>query len=306
MKVLVLMGGTSTEREVSLRSGATVSKALSDAGYEVKTLDINPGNINEIAKSSPDVVYIALHGKGGEDGTIQGLLEYMQIPYTGPGVAASVICMDKILTKEVLVANGINTPKFLIYDKYTVDTLDVDKIVADLGLPIVIKAACQGSSIGVEIIYDKNEIKQSVERNLTFDNRVLLEQYVEGTEVTVPILGNEDLTVLPIIEIVSDNKFYDFQSKYTPGKSKHIIPANITDYEKNCIEQEAKRAYKCVGCTGLSRIDFIIDKNGTPFVIEINTIPGMTETSLFPDAAKHIGLSLPDLVSKIINLAFKK
>lgn len=307
-KVLVLMGGISTEREISLKSGTAVAKALADAGYIVETLDIKQDNISEIAKINPDVVYLALHGKGGEDGCIQGMLEWMGIPYTGPGVSASAVCIDKVLTKKVLVQSGIPTPKSLEYKKDQCSDVNrlAEELIEQLGLPMVLKAPCQGSSIGVVIVRDKDAITDAVAEVFKYDDTLLAEQFVSGVEISVPVIGNKNPEVLPIIEIVPVNEFYDFHSKYTPGMSSHIIPARISKPAEECVNRLASEAYIKTGCRGVSRIDFIVDENDNPFVIEINTIPGMTETSLVPDSAKYAGLEFPELVDKIVKLALEK
>lgn len=306
-KVLVLMGGISTEREISLKSGTAVAKALADAGYIVETLDIRHDNISKIAEINPDVVYLALHGKGGEDGCVQGMLEWMGIPYTGPGVAASAICMDKALTKKILVHSNIPTPKSVEYKKD--ECKDISKIstelVAYLGLPMVLKSPCQGSSIGVVIVNNEDSIAAAVEEVFKYDDTLLAEQFVSGVEISVPVIGNNNPEVLPIIEIVPTSEFYDFRSKYTPGMSQHIIPARISKEAEEKVNRLAAEAYVKTGCRGVSRIDFIVDEKNNPFVIEINTIPGMTETSLVPDSAKYMGISFPKLVDKIVKLALE-
>lgn len=307
-KVLVLMGGISTEREISLKSGTAVAKALADAGYIVETLDIKQDNVSEIAKINPDVVYLALHGKGGEDGCIQGMLEWMGIPYTGPGVSASAVCMDKALTKKILVQSGIPTPKSAEYRKDQCSNINslAEELIEQLGLPMVLKAPCQGSSIGVVIVRDKDSIAGAVEEVFKYDDTLLAEQFVSGVEISVPVIGNENPEVLPIIEIVPVSEFYDFHSKYTPGMSSHIIPARISKSAEDNVNRLAAEAYIKTGCKGVSRIDFIVDENDNPFVIEINTIPGMTETSLVPDSAKYAGLKFSELVDKIVKLALEK
>lgn len=307
-KVLVIMGGTSTEREVSLRSGAAVTKALTEAGYEAIPFDIQPDNVDKIKEINPDVAFLALHGKGGEDGTIQGLLEWMNIPYTGPGVASSAICMDKNLTKKVLCESGVKTPDFMEYEKNDGKSLDAvkEEILARLGLPVVVKSPSQGSSIGVVMVNKEDAFIPAVEECLKYGDKVLFEQFIDGVELTVPILGNEELTVLPIIEIESENEFYDFESKYTQGMCRHIIPARIDEKVWNEVEEMAKKAYRAALCKGISRIDFIVDKEGKPNVIEINTLPGMTEMSLFPDSARYTGITFPELTDRIVKLALEK
>ncbi len=304
IKVLVLCGGFSTEREVSLRSGKAVHAALLEAGFNAELLDINKDNVHKIADSRPDAVYIALHGKGGEDGQIQGMLEWMGIPYTGPGVTASAICIDKVLTKDILAAKGVVTPKYTVIEKNT-DEVDVDALVKEFGLPIVVKAACQGSSIGVEIVKDIDRLEGAIREIKAYNDDILIEQYVSGREFSVPIIGNRELTVLPVIEIISENEFYDYESKYTAGMSHHIIPARISDELSNAVAEEAKKAFVATGCCGISRVDVIVGDDGVPYVIEINTAPGMTEMSLVPDAAAHAGISYPQLVTRLIEYAIE-
>ena len=307
-KILVLMGGISTEREISLKSGNAVAKALKEADYEVETLDIQPDNISKITEIKPDAVYLALHGKGGEDGCIQGMLEWMGIPYTGPGVAASAVCMDKSLTKKILLQCGIPTPKSVEYTKeQCTDTDKVTKeLISQLGIPMVLKSPCQGSSIGVVIVRDEASIADAMDEIFKYGDVLLAEQFVSGTEISVPVVGNDTQEVFPIIEIVPTSEFYDFRSKYTPGMSQHIIPARISKEASEKVNRLAAEVYKKTGCRGVSRIDFIVDENDNPFVIEINTLPGMTETSLVPDSAKHAGISFPQLVDKIVKLALER
>ena len=306
-KVLVLMGGISTEREVSLRSGAAVAEALAKKDYEVKTLDITKESIGQIQEINPDVVFIALHGKGGEDGCIQGMLEWMGYPYTGPGVAASAICMDKILTKKILVNKNIKTPEFMEFDSAESTSEQIEKeILKNFSLPVVLKASCQGSSIGVSIVGNEKELSKEISEIIKYGDSILVEAFVEGTEVTVPIIGNNELKAFPVIEITSENEFYDYQSKYTQGMCQHIIPARIDEKTYKETEKVALDAYKALGCKGLSRVDIIIDKENVPYVIEVNTVPGMTSMSLFPDSARYAGMEFPELLDEIVKLALEK
>ncbi len=299
--VLVLCGGTSTEREVSLRSGRAVCNALKEAGYRAELLDIDHTNIGRIAELRPDVCYIALHGKGGEDGCIQGMLEWLEIPYTGPEVTASAICIDKLMTKEILSASGVSTPDYVNVDESTTP----EELEERFGLPLVVKAACQGSSIGVEIVRSRERIAGAIEEAAGYGDRIMVEKFLSGRELTVPIIGNDELRVLPVIEITSEGEFYDYSSKYTPGMSHHIIPARIS--EETCREtvREALAAYRALGCIGISRVDVILGEDQKPYVIEVNTAPGMTGTSLVPDAAAYEGISFPELVSTIVELALE-
>ena len=302
-KVLVLMGGISTEREVSLRSGSAVAEALKEKGYEVSSLDITKESIGKIQEIDPDVVFLALHGKYGEDGCIQGMLEWMGYPYTGPGVTSSAICMDKILAKKILVQHGIPTPKFMEYKSY--NSSIKKEILENFSLPVVLKACCQGSSIGVSIVNDEAQLEKEIEDTLKYGDKLLVEEFIDGTELTVPIVGNESYRALPVIEITSENEFYDFESKYTQGMCQHIIPARIDCDTYKTVEEAALSAYGATECRGFSRVDVIIDKNNNPYVIEINTIPGMTSMSLFPDSARFAGIEFPELLDELVQLALE-
>ncbi len=308
MKVLVIMGGTSEEREISLRSGKAVYNALQDLGYDVQAFDLNDKNLGDIIKIAPDVAFITLHGKNGEDGTIQGFLELLGIPYTGSGVAASAIGMNKILTKKILSFERIPTADFVILRKnlFEQQPQDLHSLLTTINLPIVVKAATQGSSIGVTIVKKQEEVIDAVKKAFCFDREIIIEKFIEGTEITASIIGNDTPQVLPLIEITSENEFYDYESKYTPGMCKHIIPARISEEAREKVTKIAAEAYKVLGCRGYARVDFIIDKQNQPYVLEINTIPGMTEMSLVPDAARAAGISFPDLVDNILKLALEK
>ena len=303
LKIVVVCGGISTEREVSLRSGNAVFAALQRKGYTNATLfDLTQDNMSEIIAQRPDIVYLALHGKGGEDGCIQGMLELAKIPYTGPGVAASAVCMDKILTKRVLENAGLPTAKFKVYRKDECNDIEqvCNSLISEIGIPMVVKSPCQGSSIGVVMVKNGADLKDAIEEVFKYGNNLLAEQFVDGVEITLPILGNEELKTLPIIEITSEREFYDFTAKYTSGLCHHIIPACIDSTTEKEVIEIGKKAYRVLDCCGLSRIDFIVDKIDGPVIIEVNTLPGMTDMSLFPDAARYVGLSYEDLVEQIL------
>ncbi|MDD3853485.1 MAG: D-alanine--D-alanine ligase [Syntrophomonadaceae bacterium] len=306
MKVLVIMGGTSEEREVSLRSGNAVYDALKSLGYSVEQLILNHDNLNQIESIKPDVVFIALHGKFGEDGTIQGHLQLMGIPYTGSGVATSAICMDKVISKKIFAYEQIPTADFLVLQKHEYindrDKIE-DSILKRMGLPMVVKPSTQGSSIGTVIVKSKMDLIPALEQAFAYDREILIEKFIEGTEVTVAVLGNNSPRVLPVIEITSENDFYDYHSKYTQGMCHHIIPARIDDDLARQIEAICLRTYQVMGCRGVARIDVMTDNKGNPFVLEVNTIPGMTEMSLVPDAARAAGISFEQLVDELIKLA---
>ena len=304
-KILVLMGGESTEREVSLRSGAAVAEALRERFANVVELDLTRETIGTISEVAPDCAFIALHGKGGEDGTVQGLLEWMGIPYTGPGTLASALCLDKMMTKKVLSLSGVPTPEFLSIPTTSDPKEAVENAIRILGLPLVLKANCQGSSIGVAILREREGAAEVLARLFTYGDHVLAERFLSGTELTVPVMGNDKLLVLPPIEITSTGKFYDYESKYTPGGSRHIIPARISPEVEKKVKAIAAKAYSETGCRGLARVDMMLDEKGEPAVIEINTSPGMTATSLFPDAARAAGISFPELCETLVDLAME-
>ena len=303
---MVVCGGYSTEREVSLKSGNAVYNGLKQAGFQnIELFDLKKDNMHEIIFKHPDVVFLALHGQGGEDGCIQGMLELSQIPYTGPGVASSAICMNKILTKQILSSYGIPNAKFLIKNKYECDDLSsvTKELIDKLGLPMVLKSPCQGSSIGVVIVKHAEEIPAGISEVFSYGNQLLAEEFLSGVEITLPIIGNNNLTVLPEIEIASEREFFDYKAKYTNGLCRHIIPARISEQTRKRVQEIGFNTYRALNCVGLSRIDFIIDENKGPMVIEVNTLPGMTETSLFPDSANEAGIPFNQLVTEIIELA---
>lgn len=307
LKVMVVCGGISTEREVSLNSGKAVYEALQRKGYNVCLFDLTKDNIGEVLLKKPDIVYLALHGKGGEDGCIQGMLELAGIPYTGPGVASSAICMDKIITKRVLDNSGLPTAKFSVRRKSECPHLSLlaDELVKEIGLPMVLKSPSQGSSIGVVMVNNREEMVPGIVEVFKYGDHLLAEEFLDGAEITLPILGNDNPLALPIIEITSERDFYDFTAKYTLGLCHHIIPACIDSITERMVIDLGIKAYKVLDCVGLSRIDFIVDKVKGPMIIEVNTLPGMTDMSLFPDAARYVGISYDDLVERILQLGLQ-
>lgn len=307
-RILVLMGGMSEEREVSLRSGKAVLDALITLDYEARAIDYSSSTIKDIIDYKPDLVFIALHGKYGEDGTVQGLLDSLQIPYTGSGVAASAICIDKVLSKRIFSSEGIPNAAYRIVYPYelTDDPVGLrQQLISDIGLPMVVKAATQGSSIGTYIIKDENEILTAVKQAFKYSRKVLVEKFIVGQELTVALIGNNDLQVLPLIEITSANEFYDYESKYTKGMCEHIIPARVGEECRAEIVRISKQVYKIMGCKGFARIDFMLDKNSQPYVLEVNTVPGMTEMSLVPDAARAAGIDFANLIDSIVKLGLE-
>lgn len=306
LKIAVVCGGISSEREVSLRSGQAVYEVLTQAGFQNAYLfDWQEGNITRLAEEKPDIVYITLHGIGGEDGRIQGFLESCGIPYTGPGLESSAVCMNKILTKQVLQNRGVPTPSFHIVSKKEFYE-NKKELLSSLTYPVVVKSPKQGSSIGVIIVSSEEELLEKIDSVYELDDEAMFEEFVEGVELTVPVLGNDELTILPIIEITSENEFYDFESKYTPGMCHHIIPARISEKAEKEIREIAEKSYRVLKCSGLSRIDFMLSKSGKPYVIEVNTSPGMTAMSLFPDSARCAGISFPQLCETVLKLGLEK
>lgn len=307
-KILVLMGGNSLEREVSLKSGQAVYEALLELGYEAVRLDFIKENITQVTNLKPDLVFIALHGKDGEDGTAQGYLDLLGIPYTGSGLAASAICMNKLLTKKVLLYEGLPTAEFVAVHKIEDQPFDLnmEALIQNLGLPLVVKPASQGSSIGTHIVKKKEDLLPAMEQAGNLDREILLEKYIDGPLLEVTIIGNDHPQVLPMIEVTTDNEFYDYEAKYTEGASQHIIPPRISDTLKEKVEAVCLAAYKSVKCRGYSRLDVMVDKQDNPYILEINTVPGLTATSLVPDSARAAGMSFPELIQCLVNLAQEK
>ncbi len=306
LRVVVVCGGSSSEREVSLKSGQAVFGALLRLGYEkARIFDLTKENIGELLSMPIDLAYLALHGQGGEDGCIQGLLELSGIPYTGSRVEASATCMNKIHTKQILALNGLPTPASIV--KNQADCQDLchvkKELIENLGLPLVLKSPCQGSSIGVVIVRDETEMEDAIREVFSYGDQLLAEKFMAGRELTLPILGGEELLVLPVVEITSERDFYDFEAKYTEGLFHHIIPAGISAEENDEILEIGRRAYRALNCRGLIRIDFMMNEKGTPAIIEVNTIPGMTETSLVPDSARSVGISFDELVDRIVSVS---
>ncbi|MDK2821593.1 MAG: D-alanine-D-alanine ligase [Clostridia bacterium] len=308
MRIAVLMGGPSPEREISLKSGEAVYNALVSLGHQVLKIDLDDKVVSKLKNFGPDVVFNALHGKPGEDGSVQGMLEVLGIPYTGSGVLSSAISMDKVATKRMLEQAGIPTPKFMSWsiDEYSKNKEKINStILKHLGLPVVIKAPTQGSTIGISIVKERKDLTPAIENALKYDPYFMAEVFLPGPEITASILGNKDPEVLPLIEITSHTGFYDYEAKYTPGLSEHIIPPRLPKTIIDKINLLAKKTYNLLGCRGFARIDFIVANKEKPQVIEINSVPGMTNTSLVPDAAKAAGLDFNLLIQKIIDLALE-
>ena len=303
-RVALLAGGTSGEREISLASGEGAKGALEEAGFEVVWIDpAKKDDLKRLMDEKFDVAFMCMHGKMGEDGTLQGMLEFLGIPYTCSHVQASAVAMDKAMSKVVYAADGIPTAPSITL--HAGEAYDVNEIIATIGMPCVVKPATEGSALGVEIIDDENKLKETIEKVFKLDNLIVIEKFIAGDEITVAVIGNRDAVALPIIKIVPQGEFYDFESKYAPGGSKHICPAPFEDDLAQKIKAYAVKAHNALGCSGVSRSDFIVDENGTPWILETNTIPGMTATSLLPDAAKAAGMTFPELCTALIGFALE-
>ena len=304
-KIIVVAGGPSTEAEVSRRTGKAVVAALKSKNYNVEMLELHPQTFAAtIREKNCGIVFNAVHGRYGEDGLIQGTLDMLKIPYTGSGVLAAALTMDKVATKHFLNSANLSTPKFAVYRE--VDRTDdlAAKVEKIFGLPVVIKAAAQGSSIGVTIVEKAEDIDEAIDNAFTFGDEILVEEFIRGRELTVAVYGNEDeAEALPVIEITTTTGRYDYKSKYTVGMSTHICPAELSDDLTADVKKLAVAAFKICKCAGVARVDMMLSEENIPYVIEVNSVPGMTETSLVPDAARAAGIEFPELCEKILALA---
>jgi D-alanine-D-alanine ligase len=301
-KVAVLMGGRSAEREVSLMSGSGVLKALQSHGIDAHAFDPAERDLSELKAKGFARCFIALHGRFGEDGTVQGALELLDIPYTGSGVMASSIAIDKVMTKRVWLAEGLPTPRYVLLRRGTYDRQRVIGIPDDLGLPLIVKPAREGSSIGVAKVAGYSEIAAAVDQAAQLDSDVLCEQFISGDEVTCPVLGTgENARALPVIRIVAPAGNYDYQNKYFTDDTKYLVPCGLPEGEEAAIQEIVLKAYRVLGCRGWGRVDVMIDgATRKPYLLEINTSPGMTGHSLVPMSAKAAGISYEDLCVQLL------
>jgi len=332
LRVAVLMGGTSAERPVSLSTGKQILSALDPYRYNVYALDTASGErflqptglpehvqtLSETASGKPvltvaelqnvaeaerpDVVFIALHGKGGEDGTVQGMLELMGVPYVGSGVLASALAMDKAMCKRVLVSEGVLMPKGLALKRG--DAAGRAR-AHEIPLPVVVKPNSQGSSFGVTIVENAAKLEAALDMAFGYDDTILIEQFIRGTEISVPVLGNEEPVALPIVEIVPTSGFYDYESKYTVGATDEIVPARLSTDAAFRASQTALQCHVVLGCRGMSRTDMIVTPEQEVYTLEVNTIPGMTPTSLLPRSAQAAGIPFPQLLDRLIGFALE-
>ena len=295
-KVAVLMGGRSAERAVSLKSGAMVLAALRKRGVDAHSFDTKEKGLDAFIEGRYDRAFIALHGRYGEDGTIQGALELIGVPYTGSGVLASALAMDKWRAKLVWEACGIHTPRCEVL----VGQSDFDAVAERLGLPLMVKPANEGSSIGMTKVKSARELPEAYALAANYDRSVIAERFVDGVELTVAILGD---TPLPTIKLETPREFYDYEAKYAAHDTRYIIPCGLSPDAERVVQSEALRAFRTLDCRGWGRVDLILDRSGKPCFLEVNTSPGMTDHSLVPMAAHHAGLSLEDLCMQILELA---
>ncbi len=304
MRVGVLKGGRSLERGVSLRSAARVEDALERLGHEVVAIDAGADLVKRLSAERPDVVFVAMHGPGGEDGTAQELLEILGVPFTGPGVAACARCMDKVLAKHSLREAGVPTPDWFAFNETAFRELGaadaLGRLEERLGFPLVVKPSRGGSALGVRFAASRAEVPEALISALSYDSRVLLERYVEGRELAVSVLGEQPLPALEAIPAGEDR--YDFEARYEIGRTTFACPAELEEAEAAAVTAAALGAYRTLGCTGFARADLILGADG-PQVLEVNAIPGLTDTSLLPQAAEAAGIAFEDLVERILDLA---
>jgi D-alanine-D-alanine ligase len=307
MKLAVLCGGKSAEREVSLRSGAQVEAALRGLGHDITAVDLDLNTWDVLRDGGFDCVFNALHGRLGEDGTVQGMLEVLGLPYTGSGVLASALCMDKSRANSVMAGAGLHIPDFEeLAASQGISGEVVDRLAGRFGLPLVIKPVREGSTIGLTIAKDTEEAASGLVLAARYDTRILVQRFQTGTEITVGVLATPELQVLPTLEIVSDNPVYDYDAKYTAGKSHHIIPARIEERAQATAADAASRAFVLLGCAGMARVDIIVDAKSTPWILEVNTVPGLTELSLLPDAARAAGIAFEELCRRLVEHAIQR
>lgn len=298
IKVGVLMGGWSDEREISLATGQAIIEALKTKGWRVVGIDVDKQVWERIKAEDITVAFLALHGRFGEDGSIQGMLEIMDIPYTGSGILASSLAINKIAAKRIFQSCQIPTPCFMVLERG-------EKYIENspFGYPVVVKPCSQGSTIGIHIVTTHSELSTAIRDTLRYDDTILLEEFITGRELTVGIVDSE---AFPVVEIIPKSGFYDFHAKYTPGETEYLCPAEIDESLTIKTQELGLSAHHALGCRDLSRVDFRLREDGALFCLEVNTIPGMTETSLLPKAAGQKGIAFPDLTEKILIMALDR
>lgn len=336
-KVLVLAGGRSAERDVSLATGDAVSRGLNDAGFNVLFFDpatnhppitwtpenakslidrlppdptslqqnglpmgtvLSPADVTRARFDGIDLVFIALHGGDGENGRLQALLDTCGVSYTGSGMAASALAMDKHASKRIFLAEGIPTPGWRIINRGDMPT--IDGFVRELGLPLIVKPNAQGSTVGLTLVKDKGQWEKALTEGFRWDERLIVEEYIAGREITVSVLGDQ---ALPVVEIIPTHELYDYECKYTSGCSNYVCPADLTEAKTRLVQEHALRAFQVLDCAGYARVDFRMAPDGAFYCLEVNTLPGMTSTSLVPKAARAAGIEFPQLLQHICELA---
>lgn len=306
IRLALLSGGVSSEREVSLNSGKQVFEALDKDKYDIRQYDPKT-DLEQLVKDAQDIdaALIILHGPFGEDGTIQGLLDLLDIPYQGAGVLGSAMAMNKLLAKRLYQGAGIPTPDFLSFSLK--DPADVDHIISHLGLPVVVKPACAGSSQGMTLVKTREALPPAIQLAFDHDDCIIIETYLKGLELTCGVLGNDEIEALPVIEIIpgQNHEFFDYTAKYTAGETTEICPARIEDHIRDQVQQLAIQAHNALFLKGYSRTDFILYGNQLT-VLETNTIPGMTATSLYPQSAREAGYTFTELLDRLIQLSIQE
>jgi len=320
-RIGVLMGGLSSERDVSIRSGLAIYQGLQERGYNAVPVDVDRDVVAVLKKEKVKLAFLALHGGSGENGAMQGLLEVLGIPYTGSGVMASALAMDKEMSKKIFSYHGLPVAPFLVVRKRAAKKTGSKKVHGDVGvdatgaytfpefprphfaMPWVVKPAAEGSSIGVSIIKEEKELTAGLEKTFSLGDRLIIEQFIKGKELHIGILGER---ILGGVEVRPSLEFYNYAAKYTAGLTEYIIPPEVDEDAYAAAGEMALKAHMILGCSGASRVDFIVDENGRPHVLEVNTLPGMTTTSLLPKIARSAGLEFNDLIEEIIRLALKE
>jgi len=304
-KIAVLYGGNSAEREVSLNSGKAIAKAIDNKGYQVELIDTKGFDLSNLVKQKIDRVFIALHGRGGEDGCLQGALEYLAIPYTGSKVLGSALSMDKVRSKQVFAASDLPTAKYRVVNKldflaFTNSSAVLAELLQQLGGRVMVKPANEGSSIGMAQASTVEQLTNALEEAFGFDQQVLLEAWIDGPEYTVSILGQQ---ALPAIHMETPREFYDYEAKYQSNSTQYHCPCGLNEVDETYIQTLALKAFNATGASGWGRVDLMREHDGSWQLLEVNTVPGMTETSLVPKSAKQFGLSFEDLVERILALS---
>jgi D-alanine-D-alanine ligase len=311
-KVGVLIGVKSSESEIAKRTAQNVSSALRSKGYYVIEIPIDENLVENLKKEKIDVAFISAHGIYGEDGTVQGLLELLGIPYVGSKVLASALALNKIMAKKIFMYEGIPTPRWITLNKNDIEKKDIDDILKNLKnfkFPLAVKPSSQGSTIGFSKVLNEKDFILSLENALKYDDEIIIEEFIKGREITASIFDVEKTICFPLIEIIpkSETGIYDYTSKYTPGLSEHIIPARLSQETYKKAQELGIRAHKALGCRHFSRVDMIVEDNTENiYVLEVNTIPGMTATSLYPEACKAYGIEFPELLHILIEKTLKE